>query len=726
MRVFRRWLQWTPNLARTSPQARRPRIPRIAVWGVVWGLVLGAVLAVPLTQSAFLAVGQPSPVTVEAPTDLTFSSAVKTRAARATAASDPALVTYRTDERLLSEQRTALVTTLERITAIRADPTLMIADRQAAIAELSTLPVSPTRALAITRLSNDAWQRVADESRELFDQVVRQNNNALTELEVDTLRTRTLPYVPQPSDFDGEQRDLLVFFTGAFLRANRIVDQEATDRNRAAAEAGVPLVTQSVVRGQNIVRRGDIVTETTYETLQQLGVVRGVGGWAATAQQFLLGLLVAAAFAAYLGSCQPAVVHNLRALTMLGVVLCVVVLAARVFLPDWSIAPYAFPFAALGVVLAMIFNSELALVATLIFAPVVGLQNTSTVALTITFALTGAAGIFTAARARRTSTFAWSGVAVGVVTMLMALVFWLDMPVTAHWDVQGLTENPLLRIVGFGVLNGIVSAVLPLGVASYLSRAAKVVTPLQLMELGHPNHPLLRRLMREAPGTYHHSMVVSNLAEVAAESIGADPLLARVGAYYHDVGKMLRPFFFTDNQHDRSNVHDQLDAKTSASIIIDHVREGVKLADQYHIPQVIADFIPQHHGTNVVSYFYRRALQEDETVDVSAFQYPGPKPQTREAAIMMLADGVEASVRALSQAGRLVVARADDEPRGRSGQTIAEAVEQIVAERTQAGQLDESPLTLRDIAAIKASFIRTLQGIYHPRVDYTHQRAREG
>jgi cyclic-di-AMP phosphodiesterase PgpH len=240
--------------------------------------------------------------------------------------------------------------------------------------------------------------------------------------------------------------------------------------------------------------------------------------------------------------------------------------------------------------------------------------------------------------------------------------------------------------------------------------------------LAHPNQPLLHRLMREAPGTYHHSMVVSNLAEVAAEDIGADPLLTRVGAYYHDVGKILRPYFFTDNQHERSNVHDQLDAKTSAGIIIDHVREGAKLAREHGLPEQVVDFIPQHHGTNLVSFFYQRALQEDETVNIDDFRYPGPKPQTREAGILMLADGVEATVRSKSQSGKLRSMRPEDEgkpaPNGNGTQSIAEVVEMIIDERVRSGQLSECPLTLRDIAIIKESFIKTLQGIYHPRVDY--------
>jgi putative nucleotidyltransferase with HDIG domain len=429
----------------------------------------------------------------------------------------------------------------------------------------------------------------------------------------------------------------------------------------------------------------------------------------------LLGALIAWLFTTYINFCQPNVWQNDRALAVIVGLFGITLLAGRLLITTSDVMPYAFPLATMAVLLTVLFSGELALVATFAVAPLLGLQHEQTMALALPLALGAAAGIFTAQRARRTSQFAFVGMSVATVTALGGLVFWVG---------QTGGADDIAQIVVLSVINGTLSGVLAVGSYHFLGRVAGVVTPLELMELAHPNQPLLRRLMREAPGTYHHSMVVSNLAEVAAENIGADPLLARVGAYYHDVGKLLRPYFFTDNQHDRSNVHDVLDAKTSAAVIIDHVREGTKLALENRLPQSVVDFIPQHHGTNLVSYFYQRALQENEDADIEAFRYPGPKPQTREAAIMMLADGVEATVRAKSQAGKLRSARDEQNTNGAGGQTIGEIVDQIVNERINAQQLDESPLTLRDIAVIKESFVQTLQGIYHPRVDYPAARVR--
>jgi hypothetical protein len=332
--------------------------------------------------------------------------------------------------------------------------------------------------------------------------------------------------------------------------------------------------------------------------------------------------------------------------------------------------------------------------------------------LSITMAVSGAAGVFATQRAARSAVFVWIGAAVALATTLAAEVFWFDRSSTGMWF-------DALQIPLWSLLNGTLASVLAFGIYQVVARWAHTTTPLQLVELTYPNQPLLHRLTREAPGTYHHSVVVATLVEAAAEDIGADPLLARVGAYYHDIGKVIRPYFFTDNQYERSNVHDELDARTSAALIIDHVRDGVTLAQENRLPPQIIDFIAQHHGTMIVSYFYQRALHEDGDVDIDAFRYPGPKPQRRETGLLMLADGVEAAVRASAQSGKLHPARpADNGSRERRGTTIGEMVEHIVSDRMRGGQLDECPLTLRDIALIKASFVQTLQGIYHPRVEY--------
>jgi len=211
---------------------------------------------------------------------------------------------------------------------------------------------------------------------------------------------------------------------------------------------------------------------------------------------------------------------------------------------------------------------------------------------------------------------------------------------------------------------------------------------------------------------------VGNLAESAAEAINADALLLRVAAYYHDIGKTIRPYFFTDNQMGRENVHNELDPFTSAQIIIDHVREGVKMARAAGLPPQIVDFISTHHGTGLIKHFYQQALQDEDGVREADFRYPGPRPQTREQAVLMLADSVEATVRSKAQNGKLAPSRLDEAGRQGGAQTLDELVQAIIETRVREGELDEAPLTMHELAQIKQAFVVSLQSIYHPRVDY--------
>jgi len=269
-------------------------------------------------------------------------------------------------------------------------------------------------------------------------------------------------------------------------------------------------------------------------------------------------------------------------------------------------------------------------------------------------------------------------------------------------------------------VNGALAASLTFLSFSLFGRVFGITTHLQLLELAHPNQPLLYRLAREAPGTYHHSIVVSNLAESAVEVVGGDPLFTRVAVLYHDVGKVLRPSFFVENQANRANVHEALDPRTSARIIQEHVLDGVRLARKARLPQPIIDVIQQHHGTTLIKYFYNRALNSGEDVEESEFRYPGPRPQTREAGIIMLADSVEAAVRSAAQAGRLFEEGAKGNGAGgeRRAGKLAEIVDSVIRERLDDGQLDECDLTLKQIEQVRQTFISILEGIYHPRIEY--------
>jgi len=272
----------------------------------------------------------------------------------------------------------------------------------------------------------------------------------------------------------------------------------------------------------------------------------------------------------------------------------------------------------------------------------------------------------------------------------------------------GLLNNEnmavILTWIPWAAGSGVLSAILCIGSQPALEWFFNLTTPTKLIELSNPNQPLIRRLLLEAPGTYHHSIIVANLAEAAANAIGASGLLARVGAYYHDVGKLKRPLYFRENQMG-DNPHDRTDLQVSVAILTAHPRDGVQLAEKHRIPQSIQDIILQHHGNTPVLYFYDKALKESggREVNLNDFRYDNPRPQTAEAAVVMLADTVEAAARSMPEPNR---------------EKVAELIHRLIRAKIDDGQLDESPITFRDLATIEEAFMTVLTGAFHERIEY--------
>ncbi|MEE9284799.1 MAG: HDIG domain-containing metalloprotein [Dehalococcoidia bacterium] len=288
-----------------------------------------------------------------------------------------------------------------------------------------------------------------------------------------------------------------------------------------------------------------------------------------------------------------------------------------------------------------------------------------------------------------------AGAGVALVTFAVLLSFWLLLPEREGVD--------LVWMLMASVLGGLGSAIITVGATVVLGLMFGVTTRIQLMELAQISHPLLRDLQEKAPGTFHHSVIVGNLAERAADLTGADSLLVRVGSYFHDIGKIGKPGHYIENQLQGDNPHDRLAPGASAEIVAEHVRHGIELSRRYRLPARVRAFIPEHHGTRLITYFYRKASAENPTVNPESFRYPGPRPQSKETAIVMLADSVEAIIRSSHD---------------RSPEVIDTLVNGVIAERMTEGQLDACDLTLRDLRIIGDSFKVTLSGVYHPRIEY--------
>lgn len=411
---------------------------------------------------------------------------------------------------------------------------------------------------------------------------------------------------------------------------------------------------------------------------------------------YLLAALIVALLLAWIWRFRPQIWNRSNALWLIALLLIGATIAMKIT-AGRPVLPYVLPTMAVGLLLAVLLDAGTALLVTGIIA-LLGGAITGSVEFAAYGLLGGMAGVVLVRRGERFGHFVQAAIAIAIV----------NIGVVASWALLGNRDlTGLAELAGAALASAAGSALAALGSFVVVGTLFGITTSFQLLELANPTQKLLRRLMLEAPGTYNHSLLVGNLAERAAEAIGADPLLARVAAYYHDVGKLDNPIAYIENQAGGENVHDELTPEQSVTLVKAHVAKGIDLAYQYRLPRPIIAFIPQHHGTALISYFHARAQERAADVDDARFRHSGPKPQTREAAILMLADSVEASVRSLSE---------HDEP------AIRAMVDRIIRERLEDGQFDECDLTLRDVERIREAFVAQLLGMYHRRVEYPQNK----
>jgi putative nucleotidyltransferase with HDIG domain len=715
----RRWYSSIPHFRPLRPfEALTSRLRlTLGLEGLLLCLGIWAALTLSLPgEYGRLEVGQPSPLSIWANSEAVYISEVRTADRRAQAENSPDNLVYVYDPQLPVQQRQDLTALLDTISGVRGDPSSPRSEKLATLAALPNAVVQLTegQADAILSLDDERWEQLRVQTLALYDRAIERYDYALDERAVIQLRERWLTYWLATTSLSPTQRELAKSFAESFLRVNRTLDEAATNERRQRARDSVPPQQVRVLAGERIVSTGEIITPEHIEKLQQTGAMPRPLSWLGVLGRGLLALLLAVGFMAYTLTFEARVGRRPRSLLVIIGIIVATVITARVALPLADTWPFFFPLATVAIVFAVVFNGRISLAAAVLMSVVLAVMENNSLTLGVTMFGSCVVAVLAARSADRLLTFLLAGVGVTAAVVVSELAFWL----IGQPDLAG---NALAAMLGstliFAGMNGALSTILSLGVFNLVSRAAGQVTPLQLMELAHPSRPLLRKLIREAPGTYYHSVAVGNLAEAAAEAVDADALLLRVAAYYHDIGKTVRPYFFTDNQMGRENVHNDLDPFTSAQIIIDHVREGVKMAQAAGLPPQIVEFISTHHGTGLIKHFYQQALQEQDAVREEDFRYPGPRPQTREQAILMLADSVEATVRSKAQNGKLVATRQEN---GRQGglQTLEELVQSIIETRVREGELDDAPLTMREIAQIKQAFVVSLQSIYHPRVDY--------
>jgi hypothetical protein len=636
--------------------------------------------------------GDVAPEDILAPRAVSFVSTSETEAARADAEADvePIYVEIRPQAEIRSRQLAAYdaeVTAVQAILADRDAGNLSPAETQDGLTEAApTLRASQVAILA--SLPTARWNAVAAEARRVLDQAqagaVRED--ALAEARQGAREAVSVDLAPGEREMAGD-------LAADHIAANLAFSSEATAAARQEARAAVEPVRVTVQADEAIVRAGDPITTLDLEKLTELGLTEPEGELLPLIGYSLMAALLAILLIGFLWRFQPAIWHRPRSLTLFLLILLVSAIAIRLA-GDGTIVAYLVPTSAAVMLTGLLLGGAAGGAMAIGLAIVAGLVNAATLGPVMYVAAGGFASLVIILQAERLNAFVRAGLVLAMVNVSVVVAFGL---------LDGLDGTGIAQLAVAGMVNAALSVILAVGAFAVLGNVFGILTVFQMLELANPANPLLRRLLLETPGTYHHSVMVGNLAERAAETIGADPLLARVAAYYHDIGKMKNPLAFIENQAGGPNVHDDLSPETSARIIAAHVRDGVDLAQEYGLPPQVAGFIPQHHGTAVMGYFAGKAIQEGEVPDADAFRYPGPKPQTREAAIVMLADGVEASVRSLP--------RKDDAD-------IREMVDKIVDSRLADGQLDESNLTLRDIGQIRGSFVEQLLGMYHQRISY--------
>ena len=579
----------------------------------------------------------------------------------------------------------------------------LVAQEQSAVvdalrSELANLDLTSDQLATVMTAGEDAFDNMCDVvltlSREAMDEGIREGQLSQ--------RLQALHLQVLGRGVSGGLVQVCYAVLDKTLQENVFIDEEATQEERDKAAAAVEPVMYK--KGQNIVQAGEVVTVQQLAMLSSLGLLEDtqvdtsmyLGMAALVALMYGLMLLYLFQFERDLLR-RPKEVALLTTVLLLEVAIGMVVKQINIYLIPVQLGAFIIAIL-MRPRLAITFNVVAGVIAGVLGAGSDGILTSSMFQILLMSLFGGAAAVFLAKRIARRSRLVYAGFAVAAVNFVTMMA----AGVLTSADIMAT-----LKSAAYGAGGGLLSAVLAVGVTPLLENVFNLVTPQILLELSNPTQPLLRALQTEAPGTHHHSLLVANLAEAAAYRVGANALLCRVGAYYHDIGKTRRPIFFKENQIDQPNPHDGMDPAVSAAILAAHVRDGLALADKYKLPQAVKDMIAQHHGDGVMAYFYynakKKADEEGREIDIRDYSYDGPKPQTREAAILMMADTVEAATRTLKD---------------RSRESMSAMIQKLVKDKFESGQLSESPLTFRDLNEISDAFIRTLTGIYHERIEY--------
>jgi len=686
----------TPATADTqhTPGQLRPTLRLILLSVALWAVWAAATLWLLSPETLDKQVGDAAPFDVQAPREFTYESVYETEIARRAAAAAISDIYTAPDPEVHRAQERTLRQITRYITMLRNDTFIRPERRIEMLLEIPQLELDRQQANSlggVNPLGETEWHAVQQEALRLLEiglrQPLREANLADARRSLELLTSTGLPE---------QQSTLAVQLAEQLLRPNSYLDEQATETARQAARDAVSPVMVRIRQGETIIRQGAAITPLAYEKLEKLGYLDRSLDWRSVSRACILSAILTAVLAAYIWRVRTAILPHPRRLLLLYLAIMGLAITAPWLIPGHTLLPFVYPAAAVVMLVTLFLGIDLAALVAVTATAIVGLSSDGSMQLAV-YTLAGSiVSALVIWKTEQLGRFVRAGIVLVIVNLAVIAGFRVNDP--------AINARGLLELGGAGIIHGLLSTSLAFIGYSFTGRLFGITTAYQLLELARPTHPLFRQLLTKAPGTYHHSIIVSNMSERAAEAIGADALLTRVGSYYHDIGKITRPYYFVENQTDIENPHDKLDPRTSADIITSHTVEGLALGRKFGLPERVLDFMTEHHGTTLVTYFYRRATQsEDEEVDENDFRYSGPRPHSRETAIVMLADSIEAWTRASRPA---------------SAAELERGIRQIISNRLVSGQLNDCDLTLRDLDRIREAFVSVLQGVYHPRIQY--------
>ncbi|HBU11682.1 MAG TPA: hypothetical protein DEB31_02805 [Clostridiales bacterium] len=571
---------------------------------------------------------------------------------------------------------------------------LLTEENRAALAEMLPAYVEEENFYVLLSMTSEELESMEEEVTALARQALE---TGISNDNVDTVKRDIVNVATDELRLGADQREFLLLVVNNDVYPNEVLDERATQAAKDQAAAVEPMMIQ---KGQNIVLKGNPVTAEQYEMLRELGLLSGETTF--TRPYYALTLYIALCFVLYI---LFLAIFNRKLLSDRKKVAILCILTALAYVTTalaQMLALHLYPiflFVILGAVLlspknALIYSVFLSLLLMSVTTNGHELLSHDSLWLLLTMLMGSFFGIYVLKDMRYRSRLILAGLIAAVPGVVIEHLLWV-------YDIVNMQQmfTNMAMVAGSGLLCGIAS----IGVLPIIENAFKLTTPTKLLELSDPNHPLTKRLMVEAPGTYHHSMLVANLAEAACNAVGGFSLLARVGAYFHDVGKLANPQYFKENQRNNVNPHDGLSPGESSRILRQHVTDGVEMMKKHKMPKELITITAEHHGNSLTGYFYAQAKNDGGEVDVRDFRYDGIPPTTKEGAIIMLADIVEAAVRSLDNPGR---------------EEIEGTVKRLIRERYDEGQLDNAPLNRSDLNKIAEAFTNLFAGVYHSRIKY--------